>query len=117
MARPKGVIMSLDRLNGAVAAESARSRTETTLADAVGQLVEMLPRLAAALERQADGRPCVQPLVYRIDELVRVLGVSRRAIERERSAGRFPAPDLLIGKMPLWRVESISRFLEGGGSK
>jgi hypothetical protein len=43
-------------------------------------------------------------------------GVSRRTIERERSAGRFPLPDLHIGKAPLWRPETIRRWVEGGGS-
>ncbi len=56
-------------------------------------------------------------LALRLDELARALGVSRRAIERERSAGRFPRPDLTIGRMPLWRPETIARWLEGGGDR
>jgi predicted DNA-binding transcriptional regulator AlpA len=54
-------------------------------------------------------------LTLRLDELARALGVSRRAVERERSAGRFPRPDLTIGRMPLWRPETIRRWVEGGG--
>ena len=57
----------------------------------------------------------VERLTLRLDELAAALGVSRRAIERERSAGRFPKPDLSIGRMPLWRPETIARWLEGGG--
>jgi len=54
-------------------------------------------------------------LALRLDELAEALGVSRRTIERERSAGRFPRSDLTIGKMPLWRVETIRRWIDGGG--
>lgn len=85
------------------------------LPEAICALVAILPRLADALERQADNRPRIEPLAYRIDELADALGVSRRAIERERAAGRFPRPDLTIGKMPLWRPETVRSFLERGG--
>jgi predicted DNA-binding transcriptional regulator AlpA len=57
----------------------------------------------------------VDRLALRLDEVAVALGVSRRAIERERSAGRFPRPDLTIGRMPLWRPETIRRWIEGGG--
>ncbi len=56
----------------------------------------------------------MERLVYRLDELADALGVSRRAIERERAAGRFPRPDLTIGKMPLWRPETVGAYLERG---
>ena len=54
-------------------------------------------------------------MTYRLEDLAATLGVSRRAIERERSAGRFPRPDLTIGRMPLWRPETIRAWVEGGG--
>lgn len=54
-------------------------------------------------------------LTIRLDELPCALGVSRRTIERERSAGRFPRPDLIIGRMPLWRPETIREWVERGG--
>ena len=56
-------------------------------------------------------------LVYRLDDLVELLGVSRRTIERERAAGRFPKPDIMIGKAPLWKPETIRRWIDAGGSK
>jgi predicted DNA-binding transcriptional regulator AlpA len=56
-------------------------------------------------------------MAYRLDELATALGVSRRTIERERSAGRFPKPDLHVGKMPLWTPETIRRWVEGGGDR
>ncbi len=61
-----------------------------------------------------DRQP-VARLTYRLDELAEAFGVSRRTIERERSAGRFPKPDLKMGKMPLWRVETVRRWIEEGG--
>ena len=80
-------------------------------------LIAILTRLADALDRQADSRPRIEPLAYRLDELADALGVSRRAIERERAAGRFPRPDLTIGKMPLWRPETVRGWLDEGGGR
>jgi predicted DNA-binding transcriptional regulator AlpA len=54
-------------------------------------------------------------LAFRLDEIAESLGVSRRTIERERSAGRFPKPDLILGRMPLWRPETIRAWVGGGG--
>ena len=54
-------------------------------------------------------------LTLRLDEVAESFGVSRRTIERERSAGRFPRPDLTIGRMPLWCPETIRAWVEGGG--
>lgn len=57
----------------------------------------------------------VERLAYRLDELAAALGVSRRTLERERSAGRFPPPDRKIGKAPVWSPATIRRWIEGGG--
>ncbi len=59
--------------------------------------------------------PEVGRLALRIEEIATALGVSRRAIEREKSAGRLPKPDRVIGRMPLWRVETIRAWLGGNG--
>jgi predicted DNA-binding transcriptional regulator AlpA len=59
----------------------------------------------------------VARLALRLDEVAKSLGVSRRAIERARSAGRFPAPDCRIGKCPLWSPETIRRWVARGGSQ
>jgi predicted DNA-binding transcriptional regulator AlpA len=56
--------------------------------------------------------PAVPRLTWRIDDLATALGVSRRVIERERSAGRLPSPDLHIGRVPLWKPESIREWIE-----
>jgi predicted DNA-binding transcriptional regulator AlpA len=50
-------------------------------------------------------------LALRIDEIATAIGVSRRTIERERSAGRFPAPDRMIGRAPLWRPSTLEAWL------
>jgi hypothetical protein len=60
----------------------------------------------------------IERLAYRLDEIARSLGVSRRLIERERAAGRFPPPDLQIGRVPLWSRETLVRWIsEGGGNR
>ena len=63
--------------------------------------------------RKAVHRPLVVPLTYRLDDLPVALNVSRRTIERERAAGRFPEPDLKIGKSPLWLRETIVQWIAG----
>jgi predicted DNA-binding transcriptional regulator AlpA len=60
-------------------------------------------------------RPPVERLAYRIDEVANSVGLSRRAIERARVAGRFPKADIKVGRCPLWRIETIKAWLEGGG--
>ena len=54
-------------------------------------------------------------MALRLAELAAALGISRRTLERERSAGRFPRPDLTIGKAPLWKPETIQRWVDSGG--
>jgi predicted DNA-binding transcriptional regulator AlpA len=78
------------------------------LADAIAKLVAILPGVKAAIER----KPPVDRMAFRLDEVADSIGMSRRAIERERSAGRFPLPDLHIGKAPLWRPQTISTWLD-----
>jgi len=68
-------------------------------------------------ERPEAASPAVERLAYRLDEVAKALGVSRRLIERERSAGRFPRPDLTIGRAPLWTRETLARWIAGGGGR
>jgi len=53
-------------------------------------------------------------LALRLDEVAATVGVSRSAIERERRAGRFPKPDRVVGRMPLWTPATFRAWLEGG---
>ena len=88
-----------------------------TLPQALAELNAILQLLRDTLNRQAEERPRVEPMALRLDELANAIGVSRRALERERTAGRLPKPDLRVGNMPLWRVETIRAWLERGGHR
>jgi predicted DNA-binding transcriptional regulator AlpA len=54
-------------------------------------------------------------LTYRLAEAATMLGISRRTLERQRAAGRFPRPDLHVGKAPLWKIETLRAWIERGG--
>src|SRR5262249_1609002 len=84
-----------------------------SLGDALRDLADTLPALKAALARQAQPQLSRMPL--RLDEVAACLGVSRRVIERERAAGRFPPPDLHVGRVPLYQAESIRAWIQRGG--
>jgi predicted DNA-binding transcriptional regulator AlpA len=86
--------------------ESSPGITPTSPAPRPDALPEGVVHVSQPLDR----------LTLRLDELADSFGISRRTLERERSAGRFPKPDLLIGKMPLWRPETIDRWIDGGGN-
>jgi hypothetical protein len=68
-----------------------------------------------ALARKRGRRRRLPSIAWRLARVARELDNSRRALERERSAGRFPPPDLTIGRMPLWRPQTVHRWAEGGG--
>jgi predicted DNA-binding transcriptional regulator AlpA len=55
-------------------------------------------------------------LALRLDDVAAALGVSRSAVERERRAGRFPKPDRVVGRMPLWSPATVRAWLERGGA-
>jgi predicted DNA-binding transcriptional regulator AlpA len=78
-----------------------------TLAEALRELAAILPGLKAAI-----ARPPVERLALRFDEVAAALGVSRRLLERERSAGRFPVADRTIGRVPLWKRETVAAYLD-----
>ena len=40
-------------------------------------------------------------------EVLASTGISRRTLERELSAGRFPRPTKRIGRRPFWRPDDI----------
>ena len=62
----------------------------------------------------------IEPLL-KLADLPVVLSCGSRTVERLRSAGRLPKPDLLIGtgsrKSPRWKPETIRQWIENGGSK
>jgi hypothetical protein len=72
-----------------------------------GDLFAILNRLADALDRQA----APPRLTLRLGEIAVALGVSRRLLEQERAAGRLPKADLHIGRISLWKTETIRDWL------
>ena len=73
------------------------------------------PRPEAATPTVGAVAPLSEAVItWRLDAVAKALGVSRRSLERLRSAGRFPRP-MHIGKTPLWKPETIRAWVEGGG--
>jgi predicted DNA-binding transcriptional regulator AlpA len=62
-----------------------------------------------------DPAPLAGRLALRLGDLPQALGLSRRAIERLRSAGKFPPPDRTVGRVPIWAVGTVRAWVEGGG--
>jgi predicted DNA-binding transcriptional regulator AlpA len=55
----------------------------------------------------------MEPLIG-IDDLAVLLNCCRRLVERMRSAGKIPKPDIKIGKMPRWKATTIRAWIERG---
>ena len=55
----------------------------------------------------------IDRMALRLDEVAATLGMSRRTVERLRSGGRFPKPDVKAGRMPLWKPETIKAWIDG----
>ena len=92
---------------------AGRPEQSTLPRDALTELAAILPRLCDALN--TVNSPNVNRATLRLEDWATSLGVSRRVIERERSAGRLPRPDLHIGRIPLWRIETFNGWLDRGG--
>ena len=80
-------------------------------------------RLADAIDRQPEapaakpGRTLpasIEPMLH-IDDLAALLSCSRRLVERMRSAGKVPKPDIQIGRMPQWKAAMIRAWIERRG--
>jgi len=56
--------------------------------------------------------PGIEPLLS-IGDFCRTHRCDRRTIERLRSAGHLPRPDISISRCPRWRTETIRRWIEG----
>jgi predicted DNA-binding transcriptional regulator AlpA len=55
----------------------------------------------------------LEPLLS-VEGVTNILCISRRMFERLRAAGKFPRPDIHIGKMPRWKPETVRRWIERG---
>ena len=66
---------------------------------------------------QGSGRTLpasIEPLLH-IDDLAELLNCSRRCVERMRSAGKVPQPDIHVGRCPRWKPATIRAWIERGG--
>jgi predicted DNA-binding transcriptional regulator AlpA len=72
----------------------------------------MTPRNSGDIP-SAESTAKPERLAFRLRDIVTATGLSRRTLERERSAGRFPPPDRLVGRAPLWRRETLEAWLRG----
>jgi predicted DNA-binding transcriptional regulator AlpA len=62
--------------------------------------------------RMADAVPFHERLLVGWDDVSAHVGVSRRLLEREVSAGRMPAPDVRIGRRACWRPSTITTWID-----
>jgi predicted DNA-binding transcriptional regulator AlpA len=56
----------------------------------------------------------IEPMLH-IDDLAELLSCSRRLVERMRSAGKIPKPDIHVGRCPRWKPATIRAWIERGG--
>jgi predicted DNA-binding transcriptional regulator AlpA len=78
------------------------------------------PTLPARFDRSSEVKPGrtlpagIEPMLG-IDDLATLLSCSRRLVERMRSGGKVPKPDIQIGKCPRWKPATIRAWIERGG--
>jgi hypothetical protein len=58
----------------------------------------------------------LEPLLN-FDDITTFLSCGLRTVERWKAAGKLPKPDLMIGRSPRWKPETIRRWVDGGGAK
>jgi predicted DNA-binding transcriptional regulator AlpA len=49
-------------------------------------------------------------ILYRKEAVAKACGFSTRTLDRLRSSGRFPLPDVSTDGLRLWRRDTIERF-------
>lgn len=70
--------------------------------------------LAQLRPQECPTMPALEPMIG-INEIARLLACSRRLVERMRSAGKLPKPDLHVGRMPRWNRKTIAAWIARGG--
>jgi hypothetical protein len=82
--------------------------------DAVEPAPQTLPEPGRPTAPAPEPRLAVEKLAYRLNSVAELLDISRRLLERERAAGRFPPPDKHIGKCPVWTRDTLRAYLAEG---
>jgi len=57
------------------------------------------------------------PTLVTRDDIADALRVDKRTLDRLRSAGKLPKPDLFIFRSSRWRPETIRAWIESGGGR
>jgi hypothetical protein len=74
-----------------------------------------LPAATPGRYRLADAIPIRDKLLWDLNDIAALTGLSRRLLERQISAGQMPPCDLRIGRRCLWRPETVRRWIGEGG--
>jgi hypothetical protein len=91
-----------------MASPDVSERPGPTAPAELARIVELLEHLLEAVGR--IGRP-EQQLAFRKEELAEALGVSKGTLTRAIHRGDWPGPDVRLGTVPLWSVESCRAAL------
>jgi excisionase family DNA binding protein len=67
--------------------------------------------MKTAVERKPVGG--IEPLLS-MDEIASLLGVTRRAVERLRSTGALPRPDVKVGRCLRWKSATVREWIDSG---
>ena len=86
--------------------------------DVLRELLEETRALRVAVERQAEHQERLLrvamagvPVLLDGDDLAESLGLSRREVDRMRSVGEIPAPDVILGRSPRWNPETVRQAI------
>ena len=58
----------------------------------------------------------IEPLMS-IKDVANILNAGRRTIERLIASGEFPRADLYIGKLPRWKRETVTTWINNQGDR
>jgi predicted DNA-binding transcriptional regulator AlpA len=60
--------------------------------------------------------PIPERLVWDLENIAAMTGVSTRHLQRLRAAGRMPKPSVTLGRRVLWSSQVIRKWLDSGGA-
>ncbi len=85
----------------------------------LADMIDRQPEAPAARPQAGSPRgrtlpASIEPMLH-IDDLAELLSCSSRLVERMRSAGKIPKPDIHVGKCPRWKPATIRAWIDRGG--